>query len=168
MKVYEVEQKYRVRDPRALRAILKKTGAKKIACGAETNEFFDRKGSLSRRKIALRLRRFGGKAALTLKGPRLSSRFTKRLEIEAPVEYSPVGTILRLAGFEVIRRYKKRRELYRYGKCLVTLDSLDRFGWFLEIEGPVRDIAAAERRFGLKKTDREKRSYLHMLFGWKH
>lgn len=168
METFEVEQKYRLRDPRAVRSFLRKTGARKIAGGIERNEFFDRQGALGKRKLALRLRRFGKKTMLTLKGPRLASRFTKRMELEAPVESGPVRKLLGLAGFKVVRRYQKNRELYRFGKCLVALDWLDRFGWFLEIEGATRDIAAVERKLGLEKTDRENRSYLHMLFGWKH
>ncbi len=56
MKSFEVEQKYRVQDPKAIRVLLKKIGARKISGGAESNEFFDREGSLRRKKMALRLR----------------------------------------------------------------------------------------------------------------
>ena len=38
----EIEQKYRLKDPAKVRVLLKKLGAKKIAGGTETNEFFDR------------------------------------------------------------------------------------------------------------------------------
>lgn len=168
MKSFEIEQKYRVKNPMQIRAILKELGAKKIAGGSETNEFFDRQGSLSRKRIALRLRRFGKKATLTLKGPRLRSRFTKRPEIEAPADYQPIKKILRLSGFRVIRRYQKDRELYRLGKALITLDWLRKFGWFLEIEAQAGVIARLERKLQLGRADREKRSYLHMLFNWKH
>ncbi len=168
MKYFEVEQKYRIQNPKRVRSLFKKLDAKKIAAGSESNEFFDRKGSLSKRKIALRLRRFGNKAVLTLKGPRLRSKFTKRMEIETPVDYKSVKTILGLSGFKVARRYEKKRELYLLGKCAVVLDHLKKFGWFLEIEGGPKAIAKVERQLGLKKNDREKKSYLHMLFGWKH
>ena len=168
MKFFEVEQKYRIGDPKAVRALFKKVGARKISGGLEENEFFDRNGLLGARKIALRLRRSGKKATLTLKGPRLRSRFTKRLELETPVDHGPVKTILQLSGFKVVRSYKKKRELFRLGKCFVTLDRLRKFGWFLEIEGPVSAIAGFERKLGLKKSDREKKSYLQMLFGWRH
>ena len=97
MKLFEIEQKYRVKDPKAVRVLLKKFGAQKIAGGPEKNEFFDRQGVLSSKKIAMRLRRFGKEAVLALKGPRIRSRFTKRMEIEAPVDYGPVKTILQLS-----------------------------------------------------------------------
>ena len=168
MKLFEIEQKYRIKNPKMIRALLKKLNAKKIAGGREINEFFDRQSSLSKKKIAMRLRRHGKKAVLTLKGPRQASRFTKRMEIETPVDYSLVKTILQLSGFKVIRHYKKNRELYRLGKSRVALDHLLKFGWFLEIEGDIRQIARLEKQFGFKESDREKKSYLHMMFGWKH
>jgi predicted adenylyl cyclase CyaB len=168
MKLFEVEQKYRVKEPKAIRALLRDLGAKKIAGGVETNEFFDRDGDLGKRRVAMRLRQFGKKAVLTLKGPRLKSRFTKRMEIETQVDLRPLKTILQLSGFKVVRRYEKQRELYRLGKSLITLDHLKRFGWFLEIEGTAAAIAGLEKRLGLSARDREQRSYLHMLFGWRH
>lgn len=168
MRLFETEQKYRVKDPKAVRCALKKLKAKKIVSGREINEFFDRQGTLSKRKIALRLRRFGKEVVLTLKGPKLASRFTKRMEVETLADYEPVKTVLRLSGFKVIRKYEKHRELYRLGEASIVLDHLKKFGWFLEIEAPSRTIAKLERKLGLQYSDREKKSYLHMLFGWKH
>ena len=168
MKFFEVEQKYRVKDPRGIRLLLRKIGARKISGGCEYNEFFDRAGSLARKKTALRLRRFGKKATLTLKGPRLRSRFTRRLEIEETVDYGSFRTVLLLAGFRVIGCYKKERELYRAGSSIIALDFLKKFGWFLEIEGRSRAIENLEKKLGLSRKDREKDSYLGMIFGWKH
>ena len=165
---FEIEQKYRLKDPAKVRAVLKKMGARKIAGGSETNEFFDRGKELRGKKLAMRLRQFGGKAVLTLKGPRLASRFTKRMEIEAPVNYRPLKTILGLAGFKVVMRYKKERELYRLGKSLITLDRLPGFGRFLEIEGRSQEIARLASKLGLQAQDREARSYLQMMFGYLH
>jgi adenylate cyclase class IV len=48
------------------------------------------------------------------------------------------------------------------------VDFLKRFGWFLEIEGEPRSIRAIEKKLGLGDGDREERSYLQMLFQWKH
>ena len=42
MAFIEIEQKYRLKDPAKVRALLRKLGARKIAGGIETNEFFDR------------------------------------------------------------------------------------------------------------------------------
>ncbi|MFA7254649.1 MAG: class IV adenylate cyclase [Candidatus Omnitrophota bacterium] len=167
MKFFEIEQKYKMTDPKRVRAALKKMGARKIAGGTETNEFFDLGKQLRERRLAMRLRTYGKKAVLTLKGPRLKSRFTKRMEIEAPVDYGPLKTILGLAGFKVVKGYKKERELYRLGQSLIALDWLPRFGRFLEIEGPLQSIPRIEKKLGLRDSDREERSYLQMLFNWK-
>lgn len=168
MSFFEIEQKYRLKDPAKVRRTLKKIGALKIAGGIETNEFFDRGKQLRNKQLAMRLRQFGGKATLTLKGPRLKSRFTKRMEIEAPVDYRPLKTILGFAGFRIVMHYKKERELYRLGKNLITLDRLSGFGWFLEIEGRSLAIKRIEKKLGLTRADREECSYLQMLFGYPH
>ncbi len=168
MKLFEIEQKYRLKDPKRIRAALKKMGARKIAGGVETNEFFDRGKQLRQKRLVMRLRKYGKKAVLTLKGPRLKSKFTKRMEIETPVDHILIRSILRLAGFKVIMRYKKERELYRLGKNLITLDQLPRFGRFLEIEARPQAIQRIEKKIGLQARDREERSYLQMLFGWRH
>ena len=168
MSSFEIEQKYRITEPARIRALLKKLGAKKIAGGSETNEFFDRGQQLRGKRIAMRLRKYGKNATLTLKGPRLKSRFTKRLEIETLADHVLMGKILRLAGFKVMMRYKKERELYRLGKSLVTLDRLSRFGWFLEIEGRSQEIAKLGAKLGLSAKDREERSYLQMMFGYSY
>jgi len=169
MRFFEIEQKYRLKDPAKIRAILKKLGAKRIASGVEANEFYDHGNFLGKQKVALRLRRFGkGPAVLTLKGPRIKTRFTKRMEIETPVDYASAKALLEFLGCQVLGQYSKRRELYKLGKASVTVDFLEKFGWFLEIEGASQLIGKIEKKLGLQSKDREERSYLKMLFQWKH
>jgi len=169
MGFFEIEQKYRLKDPSKTRALLKKIGARKIVGGLESNEFFDKNNFFRRQKIALRLRQFGDHpASLTLKGPRIKAKFTKRMEIEVPIEYAAAKVALDLLGCRVCGRYSKRRELYELGKTLITVDFLKKFGWFLEIEGPFQAIRKVEKKLGLRSGDREQRSYLQMMFGWKH
>jgi predicted adenylyl cyclase CyaB len=166
---FEIEQKYRLKDPAKARALLKKMSAQKIASGLELNEFYDKDDFLKKRRVALRLRRFGdGPATLTLKGPRIRSKFTKRMEIETPVEYATAKEILRFLGCRVRRQYSKKRELYKLDKTVVTVDFLKKFGWFLEIEGQPRAIQSIEKKLRLTPAEREERSYLQMLFNWKH
>jgi predicted adenylyl cyclase CyaB len=144
-------------------------GAKRIASGLELNEFYDRGDFLKKQKVALRLRRFGKPPALlTLKGPRIRNKFTKRMEIETPIAYKTAKGILDFLGCRVVRKYSKRRELYRLGMVHVTVDFLKQFGWFLEIEGRPQGIRKIEKKLGLTGADREERSYLQMMFGWKH
>ena len=169
MGFFEIEQKYRLESPARVRAALRKMGARKIASGVEVNEFYDKDGFFKKQKIALRLRRFGsGPAKLTLKGPRLRSKFTKRMEVETPIEYPVARKVLRFLGCRIQRQYSKKRELYKLGKTAVTVDFLKKFGWFLEIEGRPPMIRRIEKKLGLAREDREERSYLQMLFQWKH
>ena len=169
MGFFEIEQKYRLKDPAKLRAILRKIGAKRVASGVEINEFYDKSDFFKKQKVALRLRRFGsGPATLTLKGPRLLSKFTKRMEIETPIEYAAAKAILRFLGCRRVRQYSKKRETYQFGKVFVVVDFLKKFGWFLEIEGRAPEIWKIEKKLGLHARDREERSYLQMLFSWKH
>ncbi len=168
MAFVEIEQKYRLKAPVKVRARLKAAGARKIAGGVEKNEFYDRRDFLKKQKVALRLRRFGRPPALlTLKGPRIKNNFTKRMEIETPIEYATAKAVLEFLGCRAVRKYSKRRELYSLGGAHVTLDFLKKFGWFLEIEGPGRAIKEIEKKLGLTRADREERSYLQMMFGWK-
>ena len=169
MTFLEIEQKYRLKNPRRVRTLLKKAGARKIRSGDEFNEFFDKDRFFQKQKAALRLRRHGkGQALLTLKGARLKSQFTKRMEIETPVDYKAAKALLAFLGCERVMQYKKRRESYRLGRALVTIDHLPAFGWFLEIEAQPQEITRIAGKLGLCSSDREPKSYLHMLFHWKH
>ncbi len=168
MKFFENEQKYRLKDPAKVRRILKKIGAKRVASGLETNEFYDRDDFFRKQNVGLRLRRFGrGPAMLTLKGPRLKPHFTKRMEIETPVDLAAAKAMLKFLRCRVSWQYSKRRELYKCGKTIVTVDFLKKFGWFLEIEGQSQSIKTISKKLGLRDGDREERSYSRMLFPWK-
>lgn len=165
MKFFETEQKYRLKNPKRIRSLLKRFGAGKIAQGTETNEIFDCGHFLRNQKVILRLRRFAGKNVLTLKGPRLKSRFTRRMEIETPVEGRAARALLKFFGCRKILEYSKQRETYRCQGTVIAVDFLPEFGWFLEIEGAPKKITVTARRLGLRESDREEKSYLRMLFG---
>jgi len=168
MAFIETEQKYRLKDPAKVRTVLKKMGAKRIESGLESNEFYERDGFFKKQKVALRLRQFGGgPATLTLKGPRIRSKFTKRMEIEIPIDYAAGKEVLRFLGCRRWEQYSKKRELFRLGRATVAVDFLEKFGWFLEIEGQPQAIQRIEKKLGFVREDREERSYLHMLFNWK-
>lgn len=165
MNTYEVEQKYRIQNPKKLRILLLKLKAVKLGGGAESNEFFDFKRMFLNRGSVLRLRYFRRKGMLTFKGPRVRGTYKKRLEIESAVDYRAIRSILIRAGFKITAVYFKRRQQFKLDRCLVVLDHFDKLGWFCEIEGKARDIERLERKLGLKKTDRESKTYLELLFG---
>lgn len=164
MNTFEIEQKYYCKNPALFRAKLKKLKARFIKKGSEVNEFWDFQGVLAKKKTVLRLRKHGKVSALTLKGPRMKSRYTKRVELETSVEFGPARAILKSLGFQISKKYFKKREIYQLGNIEVTVDTLPRLGSFVELEGSVNDIAKAERQLGLSARDREERSYLEMLF----
>lgn len=165
MRSFEVEQKYRLKNPAVVRNILRGMGAKKIRSGPESNELFDLEGMLKSRASVLRLRRYGKEAQglLTFKGPCLKSRYKKRVEIETPVPWAKARALLRSVGFKIVRNYCKNREEFVLGKVHVTVDRLSEKGWFLEIEGAPARITGLQKKLGLSAKDREERTYLEIL-----
>ena len=164
MRSYEIEQKYRCKNLSRFRIKLVHLKARFVKKGAELNEFWDLSGKLAQQKTVLRLRRHGKTSELTLKGPRLKSQYTKRIELETSVEYEPTRAILEALGFRLSRKYAKKREVYYLGKVMVTLDTLPKLGSFVELEGSVLDIARAAKKLSLTDKDREEKSYLQMFF----
>jgi len=163
--MYEVEQKYRVRDPERVRKCLLKMGARKVRSGMEYNELFDFFGLLRGKQSCLRLRHHKNKqGVLTLKGPRMKSRYKKRMEIELSVgDHKVAKTLITFLGFEMVTHYKKRREEYRLGPASVTLDHLARIGWFVEIETRPARIETIRKKLGIRQADREEKTYLEIL-----
>ncbi|MDP3920735.1 MAG: class IV adenylate cyclase [Candidatus Omnitrophota bacterium] len=163
MKKFEIEQKYRILNPKKFRTLLGRMNARKIASGLERNELFDAGRMLLGKKCVLRLRRHGsGAARLTFKGPRLKGKYKKRVETELCVDYQGMKGVLKNIGFEVTASYSKMREEYALRDAHVTIDRLAGVGWFVEIEGPTAKIAAIEKKLGLKAEDREERTYLDL------
>ncbi len=161
MKNLEVEQKYRIKDPAAFRRKIRSLRARLVSSGHEKNEIF----GLQRLGVPgiLRLRLTGKKAKLTFKGPRMAGRFKKRVEVETDVDPRNMAVIFKMLGWKPACHYEKRREEYRSGKALITLDYLKGRGWFAEIEASTREIHALEKKLGLKTSDREERTYLEIL-----
>lgn len=164
----EIEQKFKCRGPARIRAKLKAAGAKKVASGMEINDLYDKKNELARQKTILRLRKHSKQeATLTVKGPKIKDRFTKRFEAETAVNFKEMAEVLRALGYKKVRSYVKSRELYEVQGAHITLDCIGKFGWFCEIEGSSQKISLWMKKLGLTSKDREERSYLEMLFQWK-
>lgn len=161
---YEIEQKFRISNPATIRQRLKKLNAKKISSGEEFNELFDQGCVLRKQKSVLRLRRFDkGKGLLTFKGPRLKGRYKKRLEIETRVDYAAARKMLLLLGYKPVAIYAKYREEYAIRGAHVTLDRLRSIGWFVEIEGSIKQIGVLTGLLGFKRSQQEHRTYLEIL-----
>ena len=99
--------------------------------------------SLSTTGRLLRLRRFGGRAILTLKGEaRFSGGVKSRVEVETEVGNADQGLgILAGLGFAPVRRYQKRRESYSLDRVIVALDDTP-MGTFVELEGQAEQLPA--------------------------
>lgn len=165
MKKFEIEQKYKIRNPAPVRRQLKKMGARLVVSGAEKNELWDFGNLLKKKNSVLRLREAGGKATLTFKGPRLKSKYKKRIETETSVNAQAMRLILKTLGYKIRVCYDKKREGYDLKNAHVTLDQLKGFGWFVEIEAEPEKIETLARKFGFTAKDREERSYLEMIYG---
>ncbi|MFA6601109.1 MAG: class IV adenylate cyclase [Candidatus Omnitrophota bacterium] len=164
MKRYEIEQKFKVREPAKIRRKVLALGAKSIPGGLQKNEYFDRRGELRAQRMVLRLRRDASGARITLKGPKLPGRFTRRLEYETRVDYAQSKAILTGLGFQIFRQYQKKREEFLLPRCVIALDRLGTHGWYLEIEGSETAIARYAGLLGLGPHEREERSYLSIMF----
>ncbi len=167
MSMIEIEIKYRLKDPAALRARLKKLGAKKLSVDSERNDLYDDAMSgLKKRGCALRVRQTqSDKALLTYKGPSTKGPIKRRLEIETEADPRAIRQILLHLGFLLRLRYDKIRETYRLKGCLVTVDKLKGHGLFSEIEGPRAAILRLEKALGFTAQDREDRTYSQIVKG---
>jgi len=169
----EIELKYRLDDPTAVRARLGACGAQRIAHVLETNRIFD----TAERKLlgsdcGLRLRTYrplgdggpAGIATLTYKGPRTPGKTKVREELETPVtDPEATARILQRLGFNEVIVYEKRRESWQLGDCVVCLDELPKLGWFIEIEGPSHDaVETARKRLGLSGAAPLRETYVEL------
>ncbi len=162
----EVEQKFRIINPSQIRSRLRSLGARLHHKGREKNALYDYRNQLRRKSSILRLRQINGRGILTFKGPRLKSRFKKRIELELSVKASKIRSLLRRLGFREIARYQKYREEYALSsKAHIMLDHLQGSGWFVEVEAPADQIMKIASKLKLGQKDRENRSYLEMVYG---
>lgn len=161
---HELEQKFRIDGPEAIRKKLSQLGAVKGACGMEHNEIYDLDGGLREKKQTLRLRYHGKEDAwLTFKGPRLKGRFKKRLEIETPIHFESMKQILLMLGYRMVGNYRKQREEYIIDIAKICLDHLPSLGWFCEIEGRAAAIHETAKKLGFQTSQREEKSYRKLL-----
>ncbi len=165
MNPFEIEQKYRLKNPAALRSKIKKLGAKLLRQGFEKNELWDYQNQVRSKGAVLRLRETKKGGLLTFKGPKLKSQFKRRVEVETSVKPHAVRKLFQKMGFRVIARYQKTREEYQLEKSHITIDYLRGHGWFSEIEASPKEIHRLERALGFTKKDREERTYLELVYG---
>jgi adenylate cyclase, class 2 len=147
----ENEMKFRVEHAKGLKARMKALGLGRGRSLVERDYFYDlRDGSLQRQGMLLRLREGNGIGVLTIKGPCMSSRFKRRLEVNGVVgEPRAARKLLRACG--LVERFGKEkfRTEYRWRGALLCWDRLPFIGEYIEIEGSAVKITACARELGL-------------------
>lgn len=158
----EIEEKYRLQDPKALRLKLVEYQFKLIRSGNEMDEIYDQEGRLRSQRCILRLRSHDKEklGQLTYKGALLKGKHKQRVEWQSDVSLIEMRKILGLIGYSKVTEYRKRREEYRRGRTFVTIDYLRGIGWFSEIEASPRQITLWSSRFGFTTDMIEKKTYL--------
>ena len=185
----EIEVKLKVDDVARLMRALKALPAKQRARVYEQNGLFDTvDGFFQGRNAILRLRictlasgraergthtRGAGKTTegtLTFKGlvegtARAGGRYKEREEIEFHIkDVKRFASMLRRIGMRPWFRYEKHRTTYtsrRYPGLKLELDETP-IGFFLELEGPKRQIDRAARALGYSPADYITASYLEL------
>jgi adenylate cyclase class 2 len=172
----EIEVKFYLSDPQAMRVSLLRLGAASRGRHFETNiRFEDAARSLGTRGVVLRLRRAeicGGDAAqpgvrqlLTYKEPSAEHDPNFRIRRELEVEVGDIGTvqqILERLGFEPVWIYEKRRETFHIEGAEVVIDETP-LGWFMEIEGAREQIRQVAGALGLDMADAITLSYAQLF-----
>ena len=165
----EVEIKFRVNDPGALRRDLKRAKFRQITPSThEMNTLYDLPGQkLRKRGDMLRLRKFGDEWLLTHKAKEKSARHKSRVERETRVEDGKqMDSILSTLGFQPTFRYEKYRAEWSDGRGHVVVDETP-IGNFGEIEGAPRWIDRTAHALGLSRVDYITQTYAPMFFEWK-
>ena len=163
----ETEIKLRMENAEGARAAVRALGARLVReRHFEDNLLLDDpKGSLALSGKALRLRRAGGAAVLTFKGPRQGTVALKsRPEIEAAIpDPDTFEAILGGLGYRKVFRYQKYRETYAWKDVEIVVDETP-VGTFLEIEGEESAIHEAARALGRGPADYLTASYSTLFF----
>lgn len=131
--------------------------------GEENWVFDDADGHLAAAGKLLRVRRWGGEIVLTFKGPaRFSDGVKSRQELETTVgDLGTLKEILAALGFKPVRRYQKRRELWRLKGITVALDETP-LGSFVELEGEVARLGELATSLGLDPATAVRGTYLDL------
>ena len=110
---------------------------------------------------------------LTYKGPLIDADSKTREEIEVSIpEPEEFRAILEALGFSPAATVRKKRDRYGLDECIVSLDTVDGLGEFVEVEaeGPAETIEEPRERafdvlraLGLDPAEQLRTSYLGLL-----
>jgi len=165
----EVEIKFRVENPRALKGKLQDAGFRlKTKRTREMNTLYDLPGGVLRsRKELLRLRNYGNSWKLTHKSGGRITRHSSRVERETGVaDGKTMDGILRALGYSPSFRYEKFREEWTDGQGEVVVDKTP-IGNFCEIEGRARWIDSVAKKLGVRSDEYITKNYATLFAEWK-
>ena len=177
---YEVEQKFRIDDPKATESRLSQLGATFQPSIEQSDVYFAHPArDFAKTDEALRIRRIGQRNFVTYKGPKIGKATKTRRELELPLQDGDIAAeqfalLLDALGFQKVAEVRKQR---RPGKLIwqdrtveVALDTVAQVGQFVEIEilvdqGDVEKtkecLLSLSEKLGLHSEERQ--SYLEML-----
>lgn len=157
----EIEKKYRI-DKKRLVELTAKLGELGAAFSYETFEenYLHRGGLLDGRNAVLRLRKTDARTILTYKEKvETAGDFKHQIEFETEVsDVDATENIIEKLGYKLSVIYEKHRKTWHMGNVEVVLDELP-FGYYMEIEGSMEDILAAEKLLDAEDLEPESRGY---------
>lgn len=168
----EIEAKFRISDPEAIREKLLSAGAEATGTVMEDNTYFDTPdASLHRNDCGLRIRTVkptnGGaeRSVLTYKGPRREGELKIRVEEEIAIDSPDTAhAILSALGYQATVSFQKRRESFGLGDARIELDELPDLGFFLEIEADDEETVQTTRKtLGLKNAPTVTQTYAEIV-----
>ncbi|MFH1720994.1 MAG: class IV adenylate cyclase [Candidatus Altiarchaeota archaeon] len=115
---------------------------------------------------ALRLRREGDVSYLTFKGPKIDSETKAREEINVECKQE-IGGIFNKLDYSIAGIIRKKRRIFSFKKFIVSVDSVEGLGCFIEIESDdlddKKEMFLLLEKIGLSRGDCTTKSYLELI-----
>ncbi|OHB57307.1 MAG: hypothetical protein A2173_03170 [Planctomycetes bacterium RBG_13_44_8b] len=166
----EIELKLKVDFFEPIVKKLKQLGAKFDGDFIQIDAYYDdTDDSLINSDRCLRIRKhknhLGEAIELTYKGARENHRFKTRREIGLKVEKAEeLAHLFGELGYKEKLAFEKKRSLWEFNNCIVSLDELPLLGKFVEIEGPEDSIIEeVQKLLGLDNISHTPHSYAHLM-----
>ena len=166
----EIEAKLKVDSPGVLSERLQQAGAVFKCDVVERDSYFiDTDRVIVKNGCGLRLRKqsIGNdeKYILTYKGPKQQSRFKSRQEAEVCVsDIKTTEDLLSAIGCRKKLEFEKKRSIWTFMSCSISLDRLPLLGRFIEVEGPDEaTITRVLQKLGLADTEHISKGYARLM-----
>jgi len=174
---FEVELKFKIKSRSELNDRLRRLGAvflnkEKMTDYYLNSEVMDFKNT----DRALRIRDtdlFEG-AELTYKGPKLSKESKTREEINIRIDsHENMVHILEVLGLEIVAEVKKTRENWTHTEYTISIDNVEKLGYYVEIESivesrdevepKVNELKAYAIQLGIRVEQQIRKGYLDLI-----